>query len=242
LSCPVLIFCAPKLIVGGSDGAESPLHNLRSRTHFRRFRGSWVPFSCFAFPNSFSAAPRALGPILMFYTPGVVFDGTKGVGSSFHILRSHNRFLRYRGVGTRIDVLLSRTCFGWLRWRRDRFSCLALPDLFWAVPRASSPVFLFGAPGHVLSGTAGVRSNFDVLRCRTHFWHYRGRQVSFSCFAFPDSFWRYQGSWSPFNVFSPSTHFWRYRGRPVPFSCLSLSKPFSAVPRDSGPVLMFCAP
>jgi hypothetical protein len=49
-----------------------------------------------------------------------------------------------------------------------KFSCFALPDSFWAVPRALGPVFMFSQ--------------------RTRFRRYRGRRVPFSCFALPDLF------------------------------------------------------
>jgi hypothetical protein len=63
---------------------------------------------------------------------------------------------------------------------------------------------MFCGPGLVFSGTDGVGSHFLILCSRTRFRLYRGCQVSFSCFALPDS--------------------------------------FSAVPRESGPIFMFCAP
>jgi hypothetical protein len=53
---------------------------------------------------------------------------------------------------------------------------------------ASGPVFLFCAPGPALGGIAGVGSRFYVLRSQTHFWRYRGLQVSFSYFALQDPF------------------------------------------------------
>jgi hypothetical protein len=121
----------------------------------------------------------------MFCAPGLVFGGTEGVGSRFHVLRARTHFRRYRGC-------------------RVPFSGFALPDSFSAVSRASGPVFIFCAPGLVFGGTEGVGSRFLVFRSRTHFRWYRWRRVPFTCFACPDS--------------------------------------FSAVPWDSGPILMFCAP
>jgi hypothetical protein len=82
---------------------------------------------------------------------------------------------------------------------------------------------MFYAPGLVFGGTNGIRSHFYVLRIRTRFWRYRGRQVPFSCL----------GSWAYFR--------W-YRGRQVSISCFALQDTFSVVPRSSIPVLMFCAP
>jgi hypothetical protein len=138
-------------------------------THFRRYRGRRVPFSCFALQDSFSAVPMASGPVFTLGTPGLVSGGTEGVGSRFHVLRSRNNFRRYRG-------------------RPFPFSCFLLPDMFSAVPRASSPFFMFCAPGLVFGGTVGVGSHFRVLRARTCFRRYQGRQVPFSCFALLESF------------------------------------------------------
>jgi hypothetical protein len=155
VSGPVFIYCSPGLVFGGTEGVGSRFHVLRARTHFRCYRWRQVPFSCFAFPDSFSALPRASGPVLMFCAPRLVFGGTEGVGSRFHVLRSRTHFRRYRG-------------------RRVPFSCLSLPDSFSAVPRASVPVFMFCALRLVFGGTVGVRSQFHIFHSRTHFRRYRG--------------------------------------------------------------------
>jgi hypothetical protein len=72
-SGPVFMFCTPG-------------HILR--------RG---PFSCFERPDSFSAVSREIETVFMFYATGLVFGGTKGVGSHFHVLRSWTGFRRYGG-------------------------------------------------------------------------------------------------------------------------------------------------
>jgi hypothetical protein len=154
-------------IFGGTEGVGSRFHVLRSRTRFRRYRGRRVLFSSFALPDSFSAVSRASGPVFMFCAPGLVFSGAAGVGSRFLVLRTRNRFRRYRG-------------------HRVPFSCFARLDLFSAVPTASSLVFMFCSPGLIFDYTEGVRSRFYVLRVRTRW--YRGRRVPFSCFTLPDSF------------------------------------------------------
>jgi hypothetical protein len=198
----------------------------------------------------------------MFCAPRLDFGGTEGVEFRFHVLRSRTRFRRYRR-------------------RRVPILCLALPESFSAVPRASSPVFLFYATGPVFCGTDGVGSRFLVLRSQTHFGRYRWRQVPFSCFTLPDAFSTVprpsglvfmfcsprfvfgsieasspvimfcapelifggtKGVGCGFHILPSRTHFRRYRVHRVLFSCFALPDPFSAVPRASGPVFMFCAP
>jgi hypothetical protein len=235
------MFCAPGLFFGGTEGIQSRFHVSRSRTCFWPYRERRVPFSCFALLDSFSTVPRASDPVFMFCATGLIFGGTEGVASRIHVLRSRTSVRRYRG-------------------RRVHFSCFALPDSFSAVPRASGPIFMFCAFELFFGGIDGVRSFFHFLRSRTHFHRYRGRQVPFSCFARPDSFLVVprasrlvfmfcapelifggtEGVRSRFHVLSSQTSFWRYCGRRVPFSCFALADSFSAVPRASDPVFMFC--
>jgi hypothetical protein len=218
------MFYALGHVFDGIEGVGSPFHVLRSYTRFRRYRGRRIPFSCFALPNSFSAVPRASGPVFIFYAPGHVFGDIEGVGSRFHVLRSRAHFRLYQGRRVPFSCLafpdtfstvwraschvfmfcVPGFCFRRYRVRRVPFSSFALPKMFSAVPRASGPVFMFCAPRVVFGGTKGVRSHLHVLRFRTRFQRYRGCPVLFSCFALPHS--------------------------------------FSAVPRTSGPVFMFCAP
>jgi hypothetical protein len=147
------MFCALGLIFGGTEGVRYRFNVLRSRTHFRRYRGRRVPFSCFAFSNPFSAVPWASGPVFMLGTPGIFFGGTEGLGSHFHVLCARTRFRRYRG-------------------RPISFSCFPLSEMFSAVPRAWGPVFMFCALGLIFGGTEGVGSRFHVLRARTNFRRY----------------------------------------------------------------------
>jgi hypothetical protein len=146
-----------------------PFECFAPRTRFWRSRGRRVPFSCFALPDSFLAVPRASGPVFTFCVPVLVFGGTDGVRSRFHVLRSRTRFRRYRG-------------------RRVPFSSFARPDSFSAVPRASGTVFKFCALGLVFGGAESVGSCFHVLRARIRFRWYRRRRVPFSCFALLVSF------------------------------------------------------
>jgi hypothetical protein len=158
----------------------------------------------------------------MFCAPGLIFGGTEGVDSRFHVLRTRNHFRRCRGS-------------------HDPFSCFSRPDSVSAVLRASAPVFMFCAPALGFDGTEGVLSRFHVLRARTRFRRYRGRRVLFSCLARPDSvsavprasspvfmlctprlgFDDFEGVMSRFHVLRAQTRFRRYRGRPVPFSCFA---------------------
>jgi hypothetical protein len=124
----IFMFCAPGLIFGRNEGVGSRFHVLCAWPRFRRCRGRRVPFSCFARPVSFSAVPRASGPVLMFCAPeyfskvprasgpvfifcapGLILIGTEGAGSRFHLLRARPRF---------------RRCWG----HRVPFSCFALPN------------------------------------------------------------------------------------------------------------------
>jgi hypothetical protein len=133
----VFIFCAPKLVFGGTEGVGSRFHVLRSRTHFRRYRGRPIPFSCFPLPDMFLAVPRASGPFFMFGALGIVFGGNECVGSRFHVLCSWTRFRRFRV-------------------RRVSFSYFARPESFSALTRASGLVFMFCDPGLIFGGAECV--------------------------------------------------------------------------------------
>jgi hypothetical protein len=78
-------FWAPELVFGGIVDIGSHNLFLGSRTRFRRYRGRRVPFSYFALLDSYSAVTRASGPIIKFYAAGLIFGGTKGVVSFFHV-------------------------------------------------------------------------------------------------------------------------------------------------------------
>jgi hypothetical protein len=199
-SDPIFMFCAPELIFCGNYGVES---------RFQWCRGRRLPFSCFTCSYSFSAVPRASGTFFMICAPELVFDGTDSVGSRFHVLLSQTCFRRYRrcplsfsavswasgpilmvftlglvfggtdDVHSRFRVSCAQTHFRWFRGRGVPFSCFMSPYLFSMVPRASGPVLLFCAPEQVFGGIDDVRSRFHVLRSRTRFRRYRGRQAPF---------------------------------------------------------------
>jgi hypothetical protein len=212
----------------------------------------------------------------MFCAPGLYFGGTEGVGFRFHVLRTRTSFRRYRRrrvlffmfcalgpifdgtdcVGSRFHVSRTRTRFRRYRRRLVPLSFFAPPDPFLTVPKALVRILMFCAPRLDFGGTEGVRFCFHVLRSRTRFRRYRGRQVPFSCFTILDSisavprasgsvfkfcapgliFGDNEGVISRFYVLRSRTHFRRNRGRRVPFSCFALPDSVSAVPRASGPV------
>jgi hypothetical protein len=127
------------------------------------------------------------------------------------------------GVGSRFHVLRARNHFRRYRGHQVPFSCFALPDSFSAVLRASGPVFTFRAAGLIFSGTRGVGCHFLALRPELIF----GGIVSVG---------------SRFHVLRSRTSFRRYRWCRVRLSRFVLPESFSALPRASGPVFMFCAP
>jgi hypothetical protein len=92
-SGPVLMFCAPGLVFGDIEGVGP--YVLRARTQLWRYRGRRVPFSSFVHPKLISTLPSVSGSIFMFCALGLVFGGTEGVPSSFHVFRSRTSFQRY---------------------------------------------------------------------------------------------------------------------------------------------------
>jgi hypothetical protein len=255
------MFCAPRLIIGGTEGVRSRFHALRSRTHFRRYRERRVPFSCFVPLDSFSAIPRASGavfqvlrpdsfstilrasgPVFKFCAHGIVFGGTEGVESRFHIMCARNLFRRYRGRRHPFSCFARPDLFRRYRGRWSPFLCFARPDAFWryrgrwspfssfacpdsfsAVPRVSGPIFMFWALGPISAVPRALGHIFiscppELIFCGTEGVRYH------------------------FHVLRARTHFQRHRVRRVPFSCFARPDSFSAVPRASAPVFKFCAP
>jgi hypothetical protein len=108
----------------------------------------------------------------------------------------------------------------------------------------------------------GRRIPISCFALHCHFRRFRGRRVPFSCFplsglflALPRAtvfvflfcatgliFGVTEGVWSRFHVLHTRTRFRRNRGRRVPFSCFKLPDAFSAVPRETGTVFLFCTP
>jgi hypothetical protein len=197
----VFIFCALRLIFGGTEGVRYRFHVLRARIRLLRYRGRRVPFSSFALPDSFSEVTRVSVPDFMFCALGLIFCGTDGVRSHFHVLCARTHFLQYRG---RLVPFSLPDLFSAVPWASVPVFMFALSDSFSEVPRASDPVFMFCALALIVGGAECVGSRFHVLRARTRFRQYRGRRFSFSCFALPDSFSAVSSASGPvFMFFAP---------------------------------------
>jgi hypothetical protein len=66
---------------------------LRAQTHFRRYRGSRVLFSYSALPDTFLAVRSVPSPIFMFCEPRLIFSGSDGVQSHFHVFPIPDMFI-----------------------------------------------------------------------------------------------------------------------------------------------------
>jgi hypothetical protein len=186
VSGPVFTFCAPRLGFGGTEGVGFRFHVLRSRTHFRRYRGRRDSFSCFALSNLFLLVLRASVPVFMSCATGLFFGGNDVSGFVYLFCAPRPVFVSTERVGSRFLVLCSRTHFRRYRRCLVLFSCFALPDPFLAIPTASVTVFLFCAIVPIFGGTDRVGSRLHVLRTRTRFRWYRVRRFPFTYFALPD--------------------------------------------------------
>jgi hypothetical protein len=163
------MFSAHGLIFGGTEGARSSFHVLRYQTHFRRYRGHRVQFSCFVLLSPFSMVPWASDLFFMFCASGLIFGDTEGAESNLHVLRSLTCFRRTRDTWSSFQVLRNQSRFRRYRGRRVQFSCFALPDQFSEVKRAPVPLFMFCAPKLILGGTECIGFSFHVLRTRIVF-------------------------------------------------------------------------
>jgi hypothetical protein len=157
-SGPVFIFRASGLVFSSTEGVGSRFRDLHGRNRFRWYRGRPFPISCFALlvpsrtyswryqgrrvlfsrfalPNSFLAVPAPSGPVSLFCVPGLIFCGSEGVVSRFHVFRSRTYFRRFRRRRACFYVLRARIHFRRYRGRREPFSYFVLPDSFSAVPR-----------------------------------------------------------------------------------------------------------
>jgi hypothetical protein len=199
----------------------------------------------------------------MFHTPGLVFDGSEGVRSRFHVLRAHTRFRRYRGRETHFRRYRGcRVLFSCFHVSCLTFSCFAFPNTFSVVPGVSVLVLIFCTPrlifdeiqgvgsgfhvlrsGLVFGDTKAVRSRFPIFHSQTCFWLCRGRRLPFSCFALPNTFSSVQrASTLVFMFCAPGLIFGGNEGVGSLFHVLCSRSHFAAISRASGPVFMFCAP
>jgi hypothetical protein len=105
------MFCAPEHVFSGIERVGSSFHVLLSQTHFWRYRGRWVQFSCFLHSGSFSAVPRAPSQVLMFCSNKQIFGGTDVTRYGFHVLRCRIRFGSTEDIMSNFLVLHSRTRF-----------------------------------------------------------------------------------------------------------------------------------
>jgi hypothetical protein len=261
-SGPVFMFCAPGLIFDGTGGVGSHFHVLRSRIYFGRYLGRRVLFSCFSHPDSLLAVLITSCPVFMFYAPGLIFGGTRGVGSRFSYFALPNPFLAVpRASGPVFMFFAHGPVFGSTDGVESGFHILRSRTHFRRY-RGVGFLFMFCAPGPVFGGTDASGFSFHVLLSRTRSRRYRRRRVQFSCFTLPDQvsavttasgpifmfcapghiFGSTEGVGSRFHVVRSRTRFPRYLRRRVPFSCFALPDQFLAVPTALGPVFMLCAP
>jgi hypothetical protein len=187
----VLMIYAPEPILGGAKGAGSPMHDLRSRTCFGRYRGRRVPFSCFALPtrfgrhrgrrvsflcfpirNSFSAVPRAPIPFSCFALLEPFLAVRRAPHPVFMFCAPGPILGGTEGTGYRFHVLRARSHFRLYRGPQFPFSFFAVPKRFSTVATKRGPVFIFCAHVTVCGGTEGVGSRFHVLRSWTRFRRY----------------------------------------------------------------------
>jgi hypothetical protein len=259
---PVFIFCAPGLVFDGTEGVGPRFRVFLARIDFRWNRGRRILFSCFARPESFSAETRVSCTIFIFCGPEVISRCTEGVGYHFHVLRAGLAFGGIESVRSCFHVLPSRTTFRRYGWRRVSFSCFARPYMFSEVPSASGPIFMFCAPKLIFRRSRGDGSCFHVLLVVICFWRYRGRRVSFSCFALRDIFSTVPrasapifmfctpglvfggnvGDGSRFHFLRSRSYFPPYRGRWVPFSCFARQTHFRRYRVRRLPFLCFARP
>jgi hypothetical protein len=179
-----------------------------------------IPFSCFTLLDSFSTKPRASGPVFMFCPPRLIFDGTEGVESHFHVYAPGLISGGTEGVVYCFHALHSRTRFRRYLGHWLPCSYFALSESFWAVSRVPCSVFIFCAPELV-------------------FGRYRASHISFSCFALPDLFSNVPRVSGPIFVFCAPGLI--SRGTEGVWYSFLLPDPFSAVLRALGPVFKFCA-
>jgi hypothetical protein len=166
-----LMFCTPRLIFGGTEGAGSNFHVL-------------------LLPNPFLTVLRTRGPVFLFCAPGLIFGGTESARSNFHVLHSRLIFVDNEGVRShffvslpdsfsvvaKVSSLVLMFCALGPAFRATvdvgtLFIFYALESIFSDIEATESSL-MFCTPRLIFGSTEGTGSNFHVLRSRTHFRRY----------------------------------------------------------------------
>jgi hypothetical protein len=131
--------------------------------------------------------------VFMFYAPGLIFGGTEGIRSSFHVLRSRTHIGRYRGRQIQCSYFALSDSSSAVPTMPSPVLMFCTPGFISTVPGALGPVFMFCASRLIFGGTDDAGSNFHILRSRTHFMRNRG--PTFHILRFRTQFWRYRERW-----------------------------------------------
>jgi hypothetical protein len=142
---------------------------LRARTQFLWYRWRPIQFSYFSLPDMILAVRRVSDPVFMFCPPRLIFGGTEGIRSRFHVFRSRTYFWRCGVCQVPFSCFALPTRYRRYRGRHVPFSCFARPNLISAEPMSSAPVFMFCVPGLVFDGSEGVGSRFHASSARLIF-------------------------------------------------------------------------
>jgi hypothetical protein len=178
----------------------------------------------------------------MFCSPGLIFVGTEGIGSRFHVLLARTRFRRYRGHRVQLSGFARSDSFSAVSCASGPVFMFGAPVLILRSTGAWGPVFMFYAPGLIFGGTECVWSRFHVLRVRSRFKGYRGVGSRFHVLRARTRYRRYRVRRVPFSCFVRPDTFSTVLRRRVLFSCFARPNSFSAVRLVSGPIFMFCVP
>jgi hypothetical protein len=82
------MFYAIGIIFGCTEGIRSHFHVLRTRTHFRLYRGRQGPYFMLSAPGLVLGDIECVpSPVFMLRAPRLVLGITEGVRSNFHVLR-----------------------------------------------------------------------------------------------------------------------------------------------------------
>jgi hypothetical protein len=172
----------------------------------------------------------------------LIFGGTEGVGSRFHVLSARTHFRPYLGRPVLISCFALSDMFSAVPSASCRVFLFCAPRMVSAVPKATGPVFNFCAPRVFSRGTESVGTHFHVLRAHSFSAVPRVWGTVFMFCVTGVIFNGIKGVRSLFHVLRSRNRFRLYRGRQVRTSNFALPDSFSAVTRTSGPFFMFCPP